>query len=108
MPKDPVASLLPALAGGSEMQLNLNDSASIVAWWTVFPARHNEHLDVLLAARPQFACAIRAAKNTIAASRELQALLTGSVRDMQEQAARQNEREKSSIELRWQELATAA
>jgi hypothetical protein len=90
------------------MLLNLNDPASIVAWWRVFPARHNEYLDVLLDGRPQCAQTIRAAKREIASSDELQAQLHKSRRDMQEQRARQSEREMSSMELRWRELATAA
>lgn len=92
------------------MLLNLNDTTSIVAWWKVWPARHDEYLEGLLATRPQFARAIREARNRIAASAELQALLAASVKEAREQSARQAEREspKSSIELRWQELATAA
>lgn len=89
------------------MFLDLNDPASIVAWWAVWPARHNEYLDGLLASRPQFAGAIKQAKREIASNTDLQLQLAESVREMREQAARQSVREKSSMELRWQELATA-
>jgi len=92
------------------MLLNLNDTESILAWWKVWPVRHNEYLGVQLAARPQFASAIREAQRRIASDAELQALLARSVRDGVEQLARQTEREgsRSSQELRWQELAMAA
>jgi transketolase len=92
------------------MLLNLNDSTSIVNWWKVWPARHDEHLNSLRATRPQFGVAIRAAQRQIARSAELQALLAKSLQEQREQQKRDAEREgsRSSIELRWQELAMAA
>lgn len=92
------------------MLLNLKDPTSIVNWWKVWPARHDEHLHSLLASRPQFAAAIRAARREIATNAELQALLAKSAQELREQQRRDAEREgpRSSIELRWQELAMAA
>jgi len=92
------------------MLLNLNDPTSIVAWWRVCPERQDGYLEVLLANRPQFATAIRTAQRQIATSAELQVLLAKSVQERREQQQRDAEREgsRSSIELRWQELAMAA
>lgn len=92
------------------MQLNLNDASSILAWWKVWPARHNGYLDGLLATRPQFGAAIQEAQRQIAFSSELQALLTRSAQDERDRLAQEAAREgsRSSHELRWRELATAA
>ncbi len=92
------------------MLLNLNDSASIINWWKVWPARHDEYLAALLATRPQFARAIREARRQIASSVQLQELLAASTKEARDQSLRQAEREipMSSIELRWQELSMAA
>jgi hypothetical protein len=94
----------------NDMLLNLNDPTSIVAWWRVCPERHDGYLEVLLANRPQFATAIRTAQRQIAMSADLQALLAKSMQERREQQKRDAEREgsRSSIELRWQELAMAA
>jgi hypothetical protein len=94
----------------NDMLLNLNDPTSIVNWWKVWPARHNDYLDFQLAVMPQFSRAIREAKRRIASNAELQNLLAASVQETQGQIARQTAREtpKSSIQLRWQELTTAA
>lgn len=56
------------------MQLDLNSVDSIVAWWRVWPARHDSYLDYKLLASPEFAHSIRAARRRIAANPELQAL----------------------------------
>lgn len=74
------------------MFLDLKDADSIVAWWSIFPARHQVALEQMLASRPQFGQSIRAAQKHIAGSERLQALLNKSLaqRDqfLAEQAAR--------------------
>lgn len=92
------------------MQLNLNDPATILAWWRVCPERHNGYLEVLLANRPQFASAIRAVQRRVAASAELQELLAQSVQERREQQALEAAREASmsAQQARWRELAIAA
>ena len=56
------------------MHLDLNRVDSIVAWWRVWPERHDSYLDYKLHASPEFAHSIRAAQRRIASSPELQAL----------------------------------
>jgi hypothetical protein len=92
------------------MLLDLNDPSSIVAWWRVWPERHAEFLTHKLKSSPQFAPGIRAAQRLIAEDPELQALWAQSVLERREREARevQLSRTKSSLELRWQELAAAA
>jgi len=92
------------------MLLNLNDPRSIVSWWRVCPARHNDYLETLLATRQQFAGAIRRAHRQIAANPELQALLARSIQERSEELAREAERDAnlSAQQARWRELAMAA
>lgn len=61
------------------MFLDLNDPASIVDWWRVWPERHDGFLEQKLRLSPQFRPAIREARRRIAASPELQQLLADSV-----------------------------
>lgn len=91
------------------MFLDLNDPSSIVAWWRVWPERHGEFLVHKLKLSPQFAPGIRAAQRLIAEDPELKAVWAQSVRERREREAREVEQvsTKSSLELRWQELATA-
>ncbi|MEJ6001107.1 hypothetical protein [Paucibacter soli] len=56
------------------MILNLNDPASILAWWQVLPQRHGSQLLVLARLRPQFAAGIQAALQRIRADASLNAL----------------------------------
>jgi hypothetical protein len=56
------------------MILNLNDPASIVAWWQVLPERHGPQLQAFARLRPQFAGAIRAALRRIKTDPQLQSL----------------------------------
>jgi hypothetical protein len=56
------------------MILNLNDPASIVAWWQVLPERHGPQLQAFARLRPQFAGAIRAAIRRIKVDPELRPL----------------------------------
>lgn len=92
------------------MELNLNDARSIVAWWQVCPERHDDHLEALLAMRPQFGEAIRRAQRYIAGSAELQAMLTRSQQERRDELAREAERDAgmTSQQARWRELAIAA
>jgi hypothetical protein len=92
------------------MFLDLNDPSSIVAWWRVWPERHAEFLTHKLKSSPQFAPGIRAAQRLIAEDPELKAVWAQSVRERRDREAREVELSstKSSLELRWQELAMAA
>lgn len=56
------------------MQLDLNSVDSIVAWWRVWPERHDSYLDYKLAASPEFAHCILGARRVIDARPELCAL----------------------------------
>ncbi len=56
------------------MQLDLNNVDSIVAWWRVWPGRHDSYLDYKAKASPEFAHSIGAARRLIAADPELQRL----------------------------------
>ncbi len=56
------------------MQLDLSNVDSIVAWWQVFPERHDSYLDYKLRVSPEFAFSINAARRRIAMSPELRAL----------------------------------
>lgn len=49
------------------MILNLNDPQSIVAWWRVYPERHEAYLDEWLQAGSEWAGAILEARRRIAA-----------------------------------------
>jgi len=91
------------------MQLNLNDPTSIVQWWRVFPERHSNYLEVKLRLSPDFAPSIREAQRQIAASEELQALLTTSVNERRRQEAYQSQRvaSMSSVEMLRRELVSA-
>ncbi|MDG0856852.1 hypothetical protein [Roseateles puraquae] len=56
------------------MQLDLSNVDSIVAWWRVFPERHDSYLDFKLAASPEFAHSILSARRLIDARPDLRAL----------------------------------
>ncbi len=62
------------------MLLDLNDPVSILAWWKVWPQRHDAFLAHALRASPQFSHAIREAQRWIAGSAELRSLLASSVK----------------------------
>ncbi|WIT12177.1 hypothetical protein PFX98_00815 [Paucibacter sediminis] len=55
------------------MILNLNDPASILAWWQVLPQRHGSQLLAMARLRPQFAAPIQAALRRIRADATLNA-----------------------------------
>lgn len=90
------------------MLLDLNDPLSIVAWWRVWPERHDGFLEQKAKLSPQFRPAIREAQRRIAASPELQQLLADSVAQRQTYDAHQAERtaRMSSVEMLRRELAT--
>lgn len=92
------------------MFLDLNDADSIVAWWSIFPARHQAALDQMLASRPQFGQSIRAAQRRIAGSEKLQALLNRSLAQQDEYLAYMSARRAamSSVELLRGDMAMAA
>lgn len=70
------------------MLLNLNDAASIVAWWQILPERHDSHLAYKLKASLEFAPAILEERRRVAGSPTLSRLLVESVeRRRQQQAA---------------------
>lgn len=48
------------------MILNLNDPLSIVAWWRVYPERHEAYLDEWLQAGCEWAASIMEARRCIA------------------------------------------
>ena len=56
------------------MQLDLSNVDSIVAWWRVWPERHDSYLDYKLQASPEFAHSILSARRVIDARPELRAL----------------------------------
>lgn len=56
------------------MILNLNDPASILAWWQVLPERHGSQLLAMARLRPQFALPIQAALQRIRADAGLNAV----------------------------------
>lgn len=56
------------------MQLDLSNVDSIVAWWRVWPERHDSYLDFKLAASPEFAHSILSARRLIDARPDLRAL----------------------------------
>jgi len=56
------------------MILNLNDPASILAWWQVLPQRHGSQLLAMARLRPQFAAPIQAALQRIRADAGLNSL----------------------------------
>jgi hypothetical protein len=57
------------------MLVDLNDPASIVAWWAVYPQRHDACLDGWTRSYPELAPAVREAQRRIAADPRLSALL---------------------------------
>lgn len=89
------------------MQLDLNSVDSILAWWQVWPERHDSYLDYKLSASPEFAPAIYAARRRIAASPELLALRERSVQQGLVQQARFADQQSgmSALELRYREFA---
>jgi hypothetical protein len=92
------------------MLLNLNDPDSIVAWWTVLPDRHDEYLTHKAKVSPEFAPAINEARRRIAARPEMADLLDQAVQRHRRHEASMASRNEglSSLQLRHQELATAA
>jgi len=92
------------------MLLNLNDPDSIVAWWTVLPDRHDAYLSHKVRVSPEFAPAINEARRRIADRPELTRMLDKSnARRLQHEAAMAGCNDSlSSLQLRHQELATAA
>lgn len=56
------------------MQLDLSNVDSIVAWWRVWPERHDSYLDYKLQASPEFAHSILSARRVIDGRPELRAL----------------------------------
>jgi len=66
------------------MVVNLNDPDSMLAWWKVWPARHDGFLEFHLKASPQFALAIREVQRRIAADPELSAMLAAGVWEQRE------------------------
>jgi len=91
------------------MQLDLNNVDSILAWWRVFPERHDSYLDYKLRASPEFAPSIWAARRRIASSPELLALRERSIQERHVRQARHAEldSEVSARELRYRELSMA-
>lgn len=91
------------------MFLNLNDPASILAWWQVNPDRHNGYLEQKLRLSPEFGQTIREAQRRIAGDANLQGLLARSVSDRLQQERLQAERRSSmsSVEMLRRDLATA-
>lgn len=89
------------------MQLDLNSVDSILAWWQVWPERHDSYLDFKLHASPEFAPTILAARRRIAASTELLALREHSVQQGRVQKAHLVERESGipAREIRYREFA---
>lgn len=92
------------------MFLDLKDEDSIVAWWAVFPARHQGALEQMLASRPQFGRAIRAAQRRIASSEHMQAQLNRSLALQDQHLAQMAERRAamSSVELLRRDLVMVA
>jgi len=91
------------------MWLNLNDPDNIVAWWRVFPERHDGYLEQKLRLSPEFGPAILEARRRIAASEELQLMLARSVTPRRQHDAFQADRRASmtSVELLRRDLAAA-
>lgn len=91
------------------MLLNLNDPESIVAWWTVLPARHDAFLTHKLRVSPEFAPAINEARRRIAARPDLTRMLDESTacRLQHETTMASLNEGLSSLQRRHQELATA-
>lgn len=92
------------------MLLNLNDPDSVVAWWTVLPDRHDAYLSHKVRVSPEFAPAIHEARRRIAAHPKLSRTLElATARRLQHEAAMASRNDSlSSLQLRHQELATAA
>jgi len=92
------------------VQLNLNDVESIVSWWSVFPARHQLALEQILASRPQFSQAIRAAQLRIASSERMQEQLNRSLALQDQHLFQMAERRAamSSVEILRRDMAMAA
>ena len=92
------------------MLLNLNDAASIVAWWQVLPERHDSYLAYKLKASPEFAPAILEAWRRIADSPTLSGLLVESVerRRRQQTVEAAVDDSRTASELRRREFAAVA
>lgn len=82
------------------MILNLNDPQSIVAWWCVYPERHEAYLDEWLASGSEWAGAILEARRHIAAD---PALRNQRLTARQARRARRSE----SVEPPWPPLDNA-
>ncbi|MDR7267847.1 hypothetical protein J2X20_000476 [Pelomonas saccharophila] len=74
------------------MQLKLTDPDSIIAWWQVFPERHDSFLTYKINASPEFAPAISEARRRIAAD----PVLAGLLRQV-EQRTRQHEAQQAAF-----------
>jgi hypothetical protein len=81
-----------------------------VAWWTVLPDRHEDYLAYKVQVSPEFAPAINEARGRIAANPELRRLLANAIERRRNHDAAMASRNEglSSLQLRHQELATAA
>ena len=92
------------------MLVNLNDPESILAWWKVWPARHDGFLDFKLKANPQFASAISEVQRRIAADAELSAMLAAGVWEQREreQVRLRIDADVPAYQLKQREFATAA
>ncbi|OYT92266.1 MAG: hypothetical protein CFE43_09280 [Burkholderiales bacterium PBB3] len=89
------------------MIVSLNDPASILNWWKVFPERHDAFLEFKLRASPEFAPAIREAQRRIAASPELRELHLSAARAGRIRSAEEDPEDicRSPYELRRAEVA---
>lgn len=92
------------------MVVDLNDPDSILAWWKIWPARHDGFLDFELKVNPQFASAIREAQRRIAADPELSAMLAAGVRAQRERQEVSQWADASipALQLKHREFAAAA
>lgn len=57
------------------MLVNMNDPVSVLAWWKVWPARHDPMLEHWISTQPQFAPSIREVLRMIASAPALSELL---------------------------------
>ena len=89
------------------MELKLTDPDSIIAWWQVFPDRHDSFLTYKIRASPEFAPAISEARRRIAADPVLAGLLRQAEQRTRQHEARQAELREplGAHELRHPEVA---
>jgi len=92
------------------MVLDLNDPDSILAWWKVWPARHDGFLDFHLNTKPQFAFAIREAQRRIASDPGLGAMLAAGVWELraQQEVRLRSDADIRAYQLKHREFAAAA